>query len=347
MSVASASGSPTRIARTAGSSAAMNASIALACTRIRERAQQSWPALANTAIGAAAAAASTSASAKTTLADFPPSSSVTRLIVRAAPAAIVRPTSVEPVNAIFATSGCSTSRAPHSEPGPATTLTTPSGIPASAAISAKRSAVSGVSSAGLSTTVLPAASAGASFHAAMTSGKFHGVMSPTTPRGSRTVNAWPPATGIVSPRQPLGRPRVEAERVDDHAHLAARVADRLAGVARLEHRELLEARLQRPRERVEVASPGRGVDRAPRRSGGPRPRDGRVDLLDAAAGDRPQDRLCRGLDDLQRAQSPVGSTARVSPENSTLRIGPVNVLRAPSTHHSPTPMITAATVSGA
>ena len=62
------------------------------------------------------------------------------------------------------------------------------------------SAVSGVSSAGLSTTVLPAASAGASFHAAIVSGKFHGVISPTTPSGSRKVMPTPPATGIVSPR---------------------------------------------------------------------------------------------------------------------------------------------------
>ena len=54
-------------------------------TRMRERAQQSWPALSKTAYGAAAAARSRSASAKTTFADLPPSSSVTRLIVAAAP----------------------------------------------------------------------------------------------------------------------------------------------------------------------------------------------------------------------------------------------------------------------
>ena len=48
---------------------------------MRERAQQSWPALSKTAYGAAAAARSRSASAKTTFADLPPSSSVTRLIV--------------------------------------------------------------------------------------------------------------------------------------------------------------------------------------------------------------------------------------------------------------------------
>ncbi len=113
----------------------MNSSSAGRSTRIRERAQQSCPALPNTAAGAEAAAASRSASAKTTFADLPPSSSVTRLILSAAAAAIRRPTSVDPVKAILATSGCSTSRCPQTEPGPATTLTTPSGSPAAAAIS--------------------------------------------------------------------------------------------------------------------------------------------------------------------------------------------------------------------
>ena len=41
-----------------------------------------------------------------------------------------------------------------------------------------------VCSAGLSTTQLPAASAGASFQAAISSGKFHGIICPTTPKGS-------------------------------------------------------------------------------------------------------------------------------------------------------------------
>ena len=38
--------------------------------------------------------------------------------------------------------------------------------------------------AGFSTTVLPAAMAGASFQAAMSSGKFHGMICATTPIGS-------------------------------------------------------------------------------------------------------------------------------------------------------------------
>ena len=44
--------------------------------------------------------------------------------------------------------------------------------------------LAGVCSAGLSTTQLPAAIAGASFQAAISSGKFHGMICPTTPSGS-------------------------------------------------------------------------------------------------------------------------------------------------------------------
>lgn len=56
----------------------------------------------------------------------------------------------------------------------------------------------GVSSAGLITTALPLIRAGAVFRAGMAMGKFHGVMSPTTPSGSRRV------VMVVSGR-PLGR----------------------------------------------------------------------------------------------------------------------------------------------
>ena len=73
-------------------------------------------------------------------------------------------------------------------------------MPASSASSASRRAESGVSSAGLSTTVFPQASAGPSFQLAMLSGKFQGTISPTTPSASRKVAATPPAAGIVSPR---------------------------------------------------------------------------------------------------------------------------------------------------
>ena len=92
------------------------------------------------------------------------------------------PTSVEPVNAILSTPSCSTSACPIAGP-PAMTLTTPGGRSHSAMISASVSAVSGVVSAGLSTTVLPVASAGAIFQAAISSGKFQGMIWPATPIG--------------------------------------------------------------------------------------------------------------------------------------------------------------------
>ena len=47
--------------------------------------------------------------------------------------------------------------------------------------------MSGVCSAALSTTVQPVAIAGAIFHAAISSGKFQGMIWPTTPTGSRRV----------------------------------------------------------------------------------------------------------------------------------------------------------------
>ena len=100
------------------------------------------------------------------------------------PAATWVPTSVDPVKTTLCTSGCETNRCPTTEPDPTITWNSPSGRPASSASSPSRTAVSGVSSAGLSTTAFPAASAGAKPHAAMVMGKFHGTMIPTTPYGS-------------------------------------------------------------------------------------------------------------------------------------------------------------------
>ena len=73
--------------------------------------------------------------------------------------------------------------APPVAPSPVTMLTTPAGSPTSTQISAKASAVSGVNSAGLRTTVFPAASAGAIFHASVSSGKLHAMIWPQTPTG--------------------------------------------------------------------------------------------------------------------------------------------------------------------
>ena len=124
---------------------------------------------------------------------------MTRFTCSAQPAMIRLPTSVLPVNDTLRTSGCSTNRHPTFCPLPTTTLTTPSGMPASSASSPSLTDVSGVSSAGLSTAVLPAAMAGPIFHAAIIIGKFHGAIRPTTPSGSGKVRFTPLATGNVLP----------------------------------------------------------------------------------------------------------------------------------------------------
>ena len=96
---------------------------------------------------------------------------------------ISRPVTVSPVKAILAIRGFEASAMPTSAPGPLTTFMTPCGI-TSWSSSASLSSDQGVGEAGLMTVQLPAASAGASFHAAMRMGKLKGMIWPTTPRGS-------------------------------------------------------------------------------------------------------------------------------------------------------------------
>ena len=93
------------------------------------------------------------------------------------------PTAVEPVKAIFVMRLLVASASPASLPKPLTTLTTPGGS-RSPISSMSTMMEAGVCSAGLSTTQQPAASAGGSFHEAISSGKFHGMIWPTTPMGS-------------------------------------------------------------------------------------------------------------------------------------------------------------------
>ena len=96
---------------------------------------------------------------------------------------ISRPVVVSPVNAILAMRRFWAKGLPASTPKPLTTLSTPSGR-MSPITSMSAMMPMGVCSAGFNTTQLPAASAGASFQAAMSSGKFQGMIWPTTPRGS-------------------------------------------------------------------------------------------------------------------------------------------------------------------
>ena len=67
----------------------------------------------------------------------------------------------------------------------------------------KRSPSVGVSVAGLKTTVLPQTSAGSIFQLGIAIGKFHGVITPTTPIGWRTLmlNLSRSSDGVVWPNR--------------------------------------------------------------------------------------------------------------------------------------------------
>ena len=99
---------------------------------------------------------------------MPPSSRWTFFRVSAADFMTSEPARVLPVIATMSGRGCSTSARPVSR-SPQTTLSTPGGS-TSCASSASRTVLHGVVSAGLSTTVLPAAIAGAIFQIAIISG---------------------------------------------------------------------------------------------------------------------------------------------------------------------------------
>src|SRR5262249_34532821 len=104
------------------------------------------------------------------LGDLPPSSSATRLTDSAASAATRLPARVEPVNDTMSTPSCEAIASPTTGPYPETRLKTPGGSPASSMMSASAYAASGATSLGLSTTVQPAASAGATLATTWCSG---------------------------------------------------------------------------------------------------------------------------------------------------------------------------------
>ena len=82
---------------------------------------------------------------------------------------------------------------------PVTTLNTPAGTPARSASSASASAENGVSPDGCATTVQPAASAAAALRVSIAEGKFHGVISATTPTGSSQSSTSASGRGLVTP----------------------------------------------------------------------------------------------------------------------------------------------------
>ena len=132
-------------------------------------------------------ARSTSASLKTINGAFPPSSRLTRFSVPDASFASILPTPVDPVKLILRTSGFVASSVAACRFLVGQTWISAGGIPAWTANFVNARQVYGVSLGGFITTEQPAARAGPTLRVIMAAGKFHGVMIPQTPTGSRSV----------------------------------------------------------------------------------------------------------------------------------------------------------------
>mmetsp|Transcript_25839 Transcript_25839/g.103234 ORF Transcript_25839/g.103234 Transcript_25839/m.103234 type:complete len:238 (+) Transcript_25839:2065-2778(+) len=169
------------------------ASYTASCTRTRSAQTHVCPAKRNLDAMATSTATSRSASSRISSGAFPPSSSPSFFTVPAHCAYSALPTAVDPVNESARTAGDAHNACPTAaafDRLAVTTLKHPAGARPSAASShsfASASAVSGTSSAGLSTTGQPAASAAPHLRVIMASGKFHGVMAAATPAARRTV----------------------------------------------------------------------------------------------------------------------------------------------------------------
>mmetsp|Transcript_26609 Transcript_26609/g.61142 ORF Transcript_26609/g.61142 Transcript_26609/m.61142 type:complete len:234 (-) Transcript_26609:550-1251(-) len=154
-------------------------------TYSRLMATQVWPLLKKAALNTPSAVAVMSTSSRTMAASFPPSSSRSRLKSRAQASITFLPTSVEPVNTTFRTSGCEVSTSPTfgtCVSGATTTFNTPGGNKHRKSSPILR-VVRGVCGAGFKTTVLPQASAAAVGFQPSTIGAFQGAMTVTTPKG--------------------------------------------------------------------------------------------------------------------------------------------------------------------
>ena len=168
---------------------------------------------------------------------LPPSSSVSFVPVPASSRWIALPTSVEPVKAILSTPSCLTSAAP-ARPSPVTMLTTPGGSSAWRQTSAKRSAVSGVVSAGLRTTVLPGRERRRDLPGEHQQREVPGDdLAGDSERLRLAVRER--VLELVGPARVVEEVRRREREVD-----VAALANRLAAVEALEHRELARALLQ-------------------------------------------------------------------------------------------------------
>src|SRR5712692_5066800 len=230
---------------------------------------------------------------------LPPSSSVT-FFKRSAALAMTRlPVGVEPVSAIFRISGCSTIASPVA--WPMTTLMTPSGRPPSMRASMQASVDRGVVLAGLSTTVFPAAIAGATLLAARVSGKFRhdGAANADRLAHHQSIGreVGQPDVLAVNLVGEVGEP---ADVLAEALGLEPRLQERLALLLGQDHRDLLDLAehvlggFVQNLAALVGGKPGPGCERFGRRLGG------LVDVGRAAGGHLVDELACRRVADLIR-----------------------------------------------
>ncbi len=183
MSMRTSAGLPTRSSSSAPRSIASVWSAMSCCRHSTRSAEQRWPAESKADATTSATTCSGSAVESTIIAFWPPVSAISgTLPPRCASVRLMRPaTSVEPVNITPRTRASATSAAPTVSPRPGSSCSTSAGMPARCSSATARAAISGVCSAGLASTGLPAASAAATWPLKIASGKFHGLMHSTGP----------------------------------------------------------------------------------------------------------------------------------------------------------------------
>ena len=141
---------------------------------------------------------SASAVESTIIALMPPVSAIktaSGLPTVASVRSIAQAVASEPVKHTPAMRGSPLKAAPTVSPSPGNSSSTSRGTPASCSKATARAAISGVCSAGLASTGLPATSAAASWPVKIANGKFHGDMHANGPHGLRsalvsTRRAW-------------------------------------------------------------------------------------------------------------------------------------------------------------
>ena len=209
-------GSPKRSSRAAPSINARQGRAISSCTHKSRSAEQRWPAERKAEVVTSSATCSSSAVESTIIALTPPVSAMSGTIkpgFSASARLIVLATSSDPVKTTPAQAGCATRAAPTSPP-PGKSCNAARGTPASMSSFTASKATSGVCSAGLAATLLPAASAAAIWPMKIASGKFHGEMQTKTPRPIRRklhtpqrMQPWAVAARLPIPPSPSSRRR--------------------------------------------------------------------------------------------------------------------------------------------